>query len=164
MKQFWIIFSSLYLSSCSWFRPTYTSGLEGQILPNFNLTLKDSTTSFNTSQIPSGHPFALFLFQPYCPYCRGQLDDIIKNIADFNDTRLYLITPASYQSIDNFCQQFNLQQYPEITMLRDSSDKILTYFNAPGVPYTAFYDKDKRLKSVIIGKNNFTLIRDKLSN
>ena len=154
---------SLYLSACAWFQPHYTSGLEGQSLPEFDLTLKDSTKEFNTSSISAGKPFAILLYQPYCPYCQAQTEDILKNIADFKTMQLYFVTSYSYLAMSRFSDHYHLEKYSNITLVRDSSDQLLRYFNAPGVPYLAIYDQQKKLKKVIIGKNDYTTVKNSMA-
>jgi peroxiredoxin len=154
----------LYVSACSWLQPTYTSGLEGQPLPDFDLTLKDSTVSFHTASITTGKPFILLLYQPHCPYCRLQTADLIKNITDLKDIPIYFITSYPYSSIRRFSNNYHLDRYPNIIIARDSNDQVLTYFNQSPVPYMAFYDSQKRLKKVLVGKNDFNLIKKSIPN
>jgi peroxiredoxin len=164
MKQLVIIGLFPLLSSCSWFQPKYVSGLEGQNLPNIDLMLKDGLTSFSTASIVTGKPFIIFLYQPYCSYCRAQTDDIVNNITAFNTHQLYLVTTDSYPQMKQFAEHYHLEKYPNVILARDSASRFLDYFKAPGVPYLAFYDEHKKLKQVILGKNDFSTIKNILAN
>jgi hypothetical protein len=155
---------SCFIYSCSFFPPKYTSGLEGQALPDFDLTRQDSATPFRTSFIPAKTPFAVFLYRPNCAYCRSQLQDILKNIEYFKDTRLYLVTSYPYDAVKYFSNHYHLGRYPGMVLLRDSANQFFTYFNAPGVPYLAFYNRQRRLKRVVIGKNDFAIIKNIISD
>src|SRR6266404_5960990 len=98
MKQLAVLTLCIYLSSCSWFEPHFTSSREGQMLPDLNLVLQDSVTNFRTSAIPNGKPFVLFLYRPDCPYCQGQISDIVKNMADLKNIRIILVTSYPYRT------------------------------------------------------------------
>jgi thiol-disulfide isomerase/thioredoxin len=164
MKQLVTASFSFLLFACSWPQPKYASGLEGQALPNFNLILKDSSTQFHTSNIPTGRSFIIFLYQPYCPYCRSQLEDILKNMADFKNTRVYMVTTSSYLELNQFFDNYHLEKYSNIILARDSAAQFISYFNASGIPYLAIYDKQKKLAKVLFGKNDITVIKNNIPN
>jgi len=145
--------------SCSWLHPKIKSGLEGQNLPSFQLG-KDSGSAFNTSFIPAGKPFVLFLYSPECNYCNEQISDIVTNMKDFNELDFYLITSAPPNLIKQFSDAHKLQRYSNFIFIRDTASLLLNYFNAPGVPYLAFYDNKKKLKDISIGKNDLSTIKD----
>src|ERR1700754_3360319 len=98
MKKITIISLLIVLSSCSWLQPKYKSGKEGQMLPSFNLILKDdSTKQFNTTSIAPNNSFMVFLFQSGCSFCQAQTVDILNNITAIKNNNLYLITKDSYK-------------------------------------------------------------------
>jgi hypothetical protein len=92
------------------------------------------------------------------------MGEIVKNIRDFQAINLILVTSSSYRSVREFARYYKLSNYSNITLARDSTSQLLSYFNAPGVPYLAFYNEHKKLKKVIIGKNDFNLIKSSLSD
>lgn len=149
----------LALSACSWFHSEYTSGLEGKPLPDFSLTIKDNVTPFSTAHIPAGKPFILFLYQPDCPYCEAQMEDLLDNILSLDQMSIYLVTPDSYPSIAQFSIHHRLDKYPVFHTNRDSSGILLNYFGAPVVPYMAFYNSEKKLSKVLVGKSPFSAIK-----
>jgi thioredoxin-related protein len=149
-----------FLSSCSWLQPKYSSGLEGERLPGIDLMSKDSITVFNTKSITSGQPFVLFLYHSSCPYCNAQTVDIIKNISAFKDMSIYFISTDPYTLIRQYSSYYSLDKYPNIIMARDSASQLLDYFKAPGEPYLAFYDSNRKLKQVLLGKNDYKTIQD----
>lgn len=136
------------------------TGLEGKSMPAFNLFLADSTTFFNTAKIPSGQPVALFLFGPSCPYSRAEMTDILANIKDFKNIRIYAITTAQFPEMKSFYSYFQLQKYQNIIAGLDYTDFFANYFKATGVPYLAIYDGQKKLKEVFIGKRDIQDIKD----
>jgi peroxiredoxin len=147
------------MTSCSWSDPKFTSGREGQALPQFTLNNTDSVTKFTTSAIPNGKPFILFLFRPDCIYCQAETDQFLKNMKDFKPIPIYLITSYSYYSIRSFIDRYHLSNYPNLVLLRDSAGQCVQYFNASALPYLAFYTNEKKLYKVLIGKADIDLIK-----
>jgi len=109
--------------------------------------------------IPSGKPFMLFLYEPYCIYSRIEMADIVNHISDFKNYDIYAITTYQWSSITQFSKLYHLNIYPNVNLLRDSAGQFLNYLKAPGVPYFAFYNEKKTLRRILIGKNDYSEIQ-----
>ena len=140
------------------------SGLEGRLLPEFSLLLSDSLTRLNTNDIPTGKPFIMLGFSPYCVHCQGEILDIIQHIKRFGDTTIYLVTAFPYSDMKKLYNAYHLAKYPNIVTGVDNKDFFLRYFKATAIPYAAIYDAKKRLKGVIIGQANADLLSRSLSD
>jgi len=132
-------------------RRAIKTGLEGQPLPAFNLLLTDSASNFSTGTIPLGQPTALFYFSPHCPYCRAEMKEIVQNMNELKEIRFCLITNFPFSEMKKFYNEYKLGNYANITVGYDSLYAFVDYFKAQGVPYTAIYGRDKKLKGVYIG-------------
>jgi peroxiredoxin len=153
-------FFFLCLLSCSWLQPEYRSGQEGHLLPAFNFRMQDSVTPFATTDIPEGKPFVLLLYRPDCGYCKQQVEDLQQNIKSLADIHIYMVSGSSYRAISQFADSFHLDHYSNFTLVRDSANKLLDYFNPPVVPYLAFYDDQKKLSKVLVGRSTFTIVKN----
>jgi thiol-disulfide isomerase/thioredoxin len=131
---------------------TIKTGMEGRLLPSFDLLLPDSVTHFNTADIPTGQPFIVIGFSPWCTHCQGETVDIIKNMGRLRNTHIYYMTAYPFGEMKIFYNYFKLAKYPNITMGRDGKNYFLPYFKAGGVPYIAIFDSKKRLKQVLSGQ------------
>jgi hypothetical protein len=149
----------MLLAGCYGRDPDKT-GLEGKAMPEFNLLLTDSSTILNTKSIPAGQPAALFFFGPHCPYSRAQMKEIIDDMSRLKDIHFYVLTPAPFNQMRSFNNDFKLQQYPNITVGQDFKNFFADYFKTPGVPYMAIYGKNKKLNQCFIGKIYSRQIRD----
>ena len=138
--------------------PTIKTGMEGRLLPKFDLLLTDSATHLNTTDIPIGQPVIVVGFSPYCIHCQAETRDLIKHMQQLKNTRIYFVTAFPFRPMKEFYKVFKLAKYPNIVMGRDSSDYFLTYFKATGVPYTAIFDSKKRLKQVMPGEAKATMV------
>jgi hypothetical protein len=129
--------------------PTVKTGMEGRLLPGFDILLPDSSTHLNTAEIPAGKPLIFIGFSPICTHCIQETKNIISHIDQFKETRIYFVTVFPFYDMKVYYQYFKLAQYPNITMGVDLNNYYLPYFKAPGVPYTIIFDSKKRLKQVM---------------
>jgi uncharacterized membrane protein YphA (DoxX/SURF4 family)/thiol-disulfide isomerase/thioredoxin len=138
----WILFAAFTAPA------TPKTGMEGRLLPDFDLLLPDSVTHFNTANIPTGKPFVVIGFDPFCAHCQAETQDIIKNIQRLKNVSIYYVTPYPLWEIKAFYQHFKLERYPNITIGRDYRDVFFREFRSTVVPYTAVFDSRRRLKQV----------------
>lgn len=128
------------------------TGMEGRLLPSLDLLLPDSTSHLNTADIPTGKPFIVIGFSPWCIHCQAETRDIIKNISKLKGTRIYYITSDPFGDMRTFYRYFKLSRYDNVVMGRDLKGVFLPYFKATGIPFTAVFDSRKRLKKVFQGE------------
>lgn len=159
MKKVLIFLLLAILSACHDSNKTIT-GLEGKPMPQFNILLSDSLTTLNTDSIPTGEPIVLFYFGPYCPYSKGQIEDIIDNMGTLQNIRFYLFTRASFQDMQTFHNTYHLEKYRNISIGVELSTAFNNYYKVQGVPYIAVFNTKKCLKQAMFGKTRVSLIRD----
>jgi thiol-disulfide isomerase/thioredoxin len=100
--------------------PTPKTGTEGRLLPSFDLLLADSVPHLNTANIPTGQPFIVIGFSPWCIHCQAETRNIIKHIQQFKNTHIYYVTDYPFSDMKTFYTYFKLARYPNITMGRDA--------------------------------------------
>lgn len=151
MKNTFFLFLLLGIVGCYDQTPDNT-GLEGKPLPEFSLLLQDSTTYFNTKNIPANKPVVLILFSPECPYCRAQIREITEDINKLKDVQFFFVTKIPPSYLRQFSNEFKLDKYPNIIAGIDTSNFMSEYFKPTGVPYTAIYGNDKKLNNAFEGR------------
>ncbi|OQP62018.1 hypothetical protein A3860_30510 [Niastella vici] len=141
--------------------PAFKTGLEGKLMPSFNLLLMDSTSRLNTNSIPGGQPIILLYFSPNCPYCRAQIQEIISDIKSLSNIQFYILSSFPFDQIKTYYNNNQqLKRYSNITVCQDYNFYFGNYFKTNGVPYMAVYEKNKRLKQVIAGNVSTNVIKD----
>jgi thiol-disulfide isomerase/thioredoxin len=146
----WILFTAFSAPA------TTKTGMEGRMIPTFNLLLPDSVTQFNSADIPSGKPFIVIGFSPWCIHCQGETLDIINHIEDFKGINIYYVTPYPFWQMKVFYKHYHLDKYHNIIMGKETKEVFFSYFKASGIPYTAVFDAKKRLKTVFISQADAT--------
>jgi uncharacterized membrane protein YphA (DoxX/SURF4 family) len=146
----------IILAGGSIFISNYTNnkrknGLDGSQIPSLNLLLADSITHLNTNDIASGKAIVIVGFSPTCPHCQAEISGIIAHIDKFKQTKIYFVTPFSFNAMTTLYKQLHLEKYSNITMGMDKKNGFLTFYQSTEVPYTAIYNSNKTLKAVIRG-------------
>ena len=127
MKNTLILAFVITLAGCFGKEPEKT-GNEGKALPSFKIILQDSTTYFDTKDIPEGKPVVLFLFGPHCPYSRAQMEEILYNMKTLKDIQFYVLTTWSFSDLNKAYNYYQLKKYPNIVAGIDYSNFIKKYF------------------------------------
>ncbi len=139
-----------------------TTAPTGMAIPAFNAQLADSTTWITAKDIPQGQATAVVYFGPYCPYSRHQVKELVDNIKDLENIRVYLITPFPYQAMHQFYEAYKLGQYKNIITASDTANTIGTSLNIAGFPYTAIYNSSGKLVKAYYGSIKTQKIKDAL--
>jgi hypothetical protein len=153
----WILFSAYIAKAAT------KTGMEGRVLPSFEILVPDSST-LNTAEIPTGSSFVMIGFSPSCTHCQAEIRNIIQDMPRWKDTHVYLVTTHPFLEVKEFYRNFKLAQYTNITIGRDLNNAFFSYFKTLFIPYTAVYDPKKRLKQVFIGGVTSAELRKTIEN
>lgn len=159
MKNIIAITILFVLCGCYGRKPVKT-GLEGRPMPEIKLVSPLDNSLLNTTTIASGKPTLLFAFEPWCPYCKAQTEDMIANINDLDKANIYMISTTQQPLVNDFYKHYNLSRYSNIKIGIDSSLTFRQYFGDTRIPYIALYDTDRKLQQVFIGKTSFNRIKE----
>jgi len=146
-----LILSALSVGCRREFRPSLKTGFEGQSLPGFDLLLPDSTTVFNTADIPKGRPVVLMYFSPNCPYSQAEMNNIINDISVLKNIQFCIFTTWPFRQFKGFYAYFKLNKYSNIIAGEDFKHFFEDHFKPKGVPYTMVYNKDRILSKAFLG-------------
>lgn len=131
-------------------RPVQT-GKKGNLMPEISLLLPDRTTYFSTTSLPYGKQTVMLYYSPDCPFCKAELESILDHMDQLEDIQFCLITGSGLNEMENFYKSYNLQEYPNVIAGRDTGFVFAGYFDPPGVPFTVFYNRSKKLKEAFVG-------------
>ena len=114
-------------------------------LPAFNILLLDSTTMFNTYNIPKGKPVVIMNFMPDCDHCQKLAEKLLKGMDTLKNIRFYLVSPMELKDIRRFSEKFDLAKYPNVVIGKDKDYFGPGFYQIKFVPFLALYDKNKQL-------------------
>lgn len=154
----------ILLTGCYSKKRTFKTGLEGKEMPAIDLISIDTNTRFNTASIKTGRPSILFQFEPWCPYCKAQTKSILSRIESLKGIDFYFLTNAAYPGFKSFYEKYQLEKYNNIKAGIDYTYSFGKYFKTNQVPCMAIYDRNKKLKQVLVGKNYISIIKEAAFN
>lgn len=128
------------------------TGMENKPLPAIDILLPDSSTYFNTANIATGKKVILFYYSSTCPYCRAQMRETLNNIDRFKEEQLCILIGGDFNSMREFSKYFMLHKYQNIIIGIDTGYIAARNYGIAGVPFTAVFDKNKRLTSAYVGR------------
>lgn len=140
--------------------PKLETGFEGKPMPSINLLLLDSSTNINTLTSSPGKALVLIEISPFCPYCRSLTQSIADNNKDLSDIQFILLSSSPISDLKKYYTEFHLEKYANITIAQDYESYFGSYYKTPGVPCTAIYGKNRRLKQMFMGKVSANVIKD----
>lgn len=120
-------------------------------IPAFNLMEVDSTTIFNTKDIPSGNPVILMYFSPECEHCQKMTEALLQNMDSLKNVQFVMLTSLPFNLMKTFYEYYKIANYKNITMGRDYDFFFSRHFGSNYVPYLAVYDRNKKLLKVYDG-------------
>lgn len=118
----------------------------GKGLPAINLLLSDSSSFINTHEILKSDNVVFVFFDPYCPYCQGEIEGIIKNIDSFKNTTFGLLSAAPISDLKYFTKRYELNRYSNIYVGLDTAAGYAKYFGVKYVPHTSVFAKGKLIR------------------
>jgi Redoxin. len=121
-------------------------------MPGFDVLLKDSSTVLNTRQIPKGKPILLFYFSPDCEHCQTETTDLLLNIDSLKNVRMYFFTSDDFSRLKVYDKHYKIYNHPNIVLGRDYRNALANHFNILSPPFSALYNKNKKLVAVFAGE------------
>lgn len=123
-------------------------------LPAFNVRLIDSTTIFNTFNIPSGQPSLIFFFDPGCKHCQDMTAELTKAMDSLKNIQFYFVTPnPDFAQMRKFYNDYHLADYANIKAVgRDYEFFFIDYYGVNSFPDFALYDADKQIVHLFEGR------------
>ena len=123
-------------------------------LPAFNIMLMDSSTIFNTFNIPEGKPTAIVFFDPNCKHCKHSIGGLLKVMDSVKDVQFYFITPMhDMGALRSFYADYHMADFKNIQVTgRDYEFFFLSYYRVKSFPAVALYDAHKKLLKLLDGE------------
>lgn len=113
-------------------------------VPQFSIILPDSITRYTNDQLPKGKKTIIILFSPDCEHCKHETEQIKKNIAVFKKSQIVMVTTMPFDKIRHFYEEFNLGQYKNIVVGRDTKYFFSGFYKIRYLPFIAIYDKKRQ--------------------
>lgn len=115
-----------------------------EIIPEFEfLTLKKKP--YTKPDLKTNQNTVFIYFNSECDFCQHEAQSISDNLENFKNVQFIFISTESIATIQQFSEQYNLNNQHNITFLFDYLNIFSSQFDATSIPYLLIYDKKQEL-------------------
>jgi len=144
MKKLIIILVPLLLCLIAAFSQTDSIPLYKKFpnVPPFSIMKTPDSTKFTKDNLIQNVPVIMIVFSPDCEHCQHETEALIKNIDLFKNTQIIMTSPLDYSYLLKFYKDYGIAKCPNITIGRDGSYMLGTFFSIHDFPSIFVYDKN----------------------
>lgn len=136
---------------------SYSIPAASQTLPAFKMKLTNGEI-FTTSDVSTTKPLVLIYFAPDCEHCQVLIKQLLNKISVFKHAQILMVTFESLEAVTAFKKDYQLDKYPNIIVGMELPVFFFrTYYNLQHTPFTALFNKNKKL---IASYKDFTPLDD----
>ena len=128
-----------------------TPGFTTLPLPAFSITKVPDSTIFTRGDLLKDKETIIMIFSPDCEHCQRETDSLIAHIDLFKDVQIVMASPLDYQEVKKFYGDYHIARYPIITMGRDGSYALGSFYHVHNFPSIYIYDKNGQFKNSFEG-------------
>ena len=121
------------------------------IVPSFKLINIADSTIFTKDNLKKKKPTIIMMFSPDCEHCQAETKDILANINLFKKAQILMVSPIDFKYMKEFYNEYKIANYPNITIARDPTYFLGTFYKIRSFPSIFVYDKKGNLKNSFIG-------------
>ena len=88
----------------------------------------------------------LVLYQPDCDHCQREANEIEAHLDSFKDYNIYFITTESFEKIDQFAKDYNLEGHDHVFFGQTQVGHIINNFGQISAPSVYVYGEGGNLK------------------
>lgn len=119
--------------------------LKNPTLPAFNILLQDSSSFYNTYNIPDGKPTVMVLFSPDCEHCQKFTAELLNKMDSLKGVNFVFFTPMPLTELRKFAGKLELAKYKNILAVgKDYLYFSLPFYDVKYVPVISVYNRKKR--------------------
>jgi thioredoxin-related protein len=111
------------------------------IVPSFKLTNVADSSFFTKDNLKKKTATIIILFSPDCEHCQHETKELTAKMDLFKKVQFVMASPLDYSLIRKFYDEYKIADYPNITMGRDPSYFLGTFYKVRSFPAIFVYDK-----------------------
>ena len=131
-------------------------------VPPFKLTKISDSTYFTKDDLKKKTATIVMVFSPDCEHCQEETKEITANIQLFKKTQIVMASPLEYSYLKKFYDEYKIADYPTITMGRDPSYFLGSFYGVKAFPAIFVYNKKGKLVNWFSGSTPLNKILDSL--
>jgi thioredoxin-related protein len=131
-------------------------------IPPFSITKVPDSSSFSKQELKKKKPTLIMLFSPDCDHCHQQIVTFKKDKEQIKNVQIIMVSFLNYDLVKNFYQDFEMKNYPNITIGRDGNYFLGTFYKPQIFPTMFLYNKKGKLVKNFEGNVSIQQITENL--
>ncbi len=129
-------------------------------IPSFKLIKVPDSTYFTKEDLKKKTPTIVMVFSPDCEHCQEMTKQITANIKLFKKAQIVMATPVGFSYVKKFYEEYKISNYSAITMGRDPTYFLGTFYKVRSFPAIFIYNKKGQLVNWFTGEVELKKIVD----
>jgi thioredoxin-related protein len=121
------------------------------IVPSFKLTNVADSSYFTKQDLKKKKATIIIMFSPDCEHCQAETKELTEHIGLFKKAQIIMASPLDFNYLRKFYDEYKIADYPTITMGRDPSYFLGTFFKVRSFPAIFVYNKKGNLVTSFTG-------------
>lgn len=110
-------------------------------VPPFKIITMRDSSQFSKDDLKKNKAVIIMIFSPDCEHCQRAIKDLKRHAEEFKNVQIVITSPLDFKIIKKFYDEYNIAAYPNITMGRDGSYFLGTFYKITNFPSLFVYDK-----------------------
>ena len=110
-------------------------------VPPFTIQTAPDSVTFAKADLKKRKPTLIILFSPDCDHCKHETKLLKTDIALLKNVQIVMVSFLNFDLIKKFYEDFQLADYPSITVGRDSKFFLGTFYKLHTYPSMFLYNK-----------------------
>ncbi len=113
-------------------------------IPPFKLMTAPDSIVFEKAGLNKRRPLIIVVFSPDCDHCKHFTKELLQQYQLLKKAQIVMASALNYDLIKQFYEHEQIDNYPAITMGRDGSNFLSTFFEVRSFPTVIIYNKKGR--------------------
>lgn len=111
------------------------------VVPMFTIMTTPDSIKFTKDDLKKKKPTVMILFSPDCSHCQVATKDLLEHIDLFKKAQIIMVSSLDFSHIKKFYEEYKIASYPNITMGRDGSYYLGSFYKIHNFPSIYVYNK-----------------------
>lgn len=111
------------------------------VIPVFNIMIAPDSTKFTKDDLKRKKPTIIMLFSPDCSHCQFATKELLEKMDLFKKVQIIMVSSLDFSNIKKFYDEYKIADYPNITMGRDGTYMLGTFYKIHTFPTIFLYNK-----------------------
>lgn len=110
-------------------------------VPPFSITRAPDSVRFTKDNLHKKTATIIMVFSPDCEHCQHEVNEIKAHINLFKKAQIVMASPLDYSYLKKFYEDYKIADYPNITIGRDPTYMLGTFYHVRSFPAIFVYNK-----------------------